>query len=187
MPASLISFTSKVNAINRPDIPTINKARAQDLNEVKTVVNVNAALIDTNTADVATNTSDITTNTSDIATNTADIATNTADVATNTADIATNTEAITPGTSSSTAIDLSSRAGTVHSNGGLFMSDTAFTLAADPAELGFGIILSNAASLPAVAGATAHSNYATDYQLNQDNLIAVHYINGVARYQIVFV
>lgn len=159
MPASLISFTTKVNAINRPDIPAINKARAEDLNEVKTVVNVNAALTDTNAADIATNA----------------------------ADIATNTAAITPGTSNSTAIELSNRAGTVHSNSGAFMSDTAFTLAADPAELGFGIILSNAASLPAVAGATAHSNYATDYQLNQDNIIAVHYINGAARYQIVFV
>lgn len=106
---------------------------------------------------------------------------------TNTGNISLLQAAMTPGTSNSTAIDLTSRAGTTHSNSGAFMSDTTFTLAASPVDLGFAFILSNAGSVPTITGATAHSNFATDYQTGSNNIILVSYINGAARYQLAFV
>lgn len=151
MAATQVTFDNKSNFIVQANIPTDQKARAEDLNEIKNAINTNAALTDTNTANVAT-----------------------------------NTAAITPGTSNSTAIDLTNRVGTMHTNSGAAMADTAFTLAASPVEFGCGIILSNAATIPAIAGATKHSNFDTDYQTGSDNLILVSYLNGVARYQVVF-
>lgn len=159
MPASLITWDDKSNNRTLSGVDADKKMSAADVNEVKTAVNTNASLTDTNTSGVSANASAI----------------------------ATNTAAITPGTSSSTAIDLTSRAGTTHSDVGSFMSNTSFTLAASPVENGFAFILSNAASVPTITGATAHSNFATDYQTGSDNIILVTYINGLARYQLAFV
>lgn len=97
-----------------------------------------------------------------------------------------NEVGITPGTSNGTEIDLTNRAGVMHTNAGAAMSDLAFTIAASPIEWGCAIILSNAASAPSITGATAHSEYATDYQAGSDNLILVSRLNGVTRYQVFF-
>ena len=49
MAASTITYADKVQVVD-PDVDVTEKYRAVDANEVKTVVNANAALIDTNTA-----------------------------------------------------------------------------------------------------------------------------------------
>ena len=63
--ASRITFNDKVQSQSLPN-PANEKARAEDYNEIKTVVNAHATDIETNATDISTNTSNIQTNATDI-------------------------------------------------------------------------------------------------------------------------
>lgn len=58
MAASIISYSTKSDLVTTGTAAE-NKVQASDMNELKTVVNANAAITDTNTADIATNTASI--------------------------------------------------------------------------------------------------------------------------------
>jgi len=97
MAATNITFEDKILG-QANALPENKKLTFTNANEIKTVVNNNAAELTSTQGDVATNTSDIATNTTNIATNVTDIATNVTNIATNISDIATNVSNISTNT-----------------------------------------------------------------------------------------
>jgi len=98
MAATNITFDDKILG-QANALPENKKLTFTNANEIKTVVNNNAAELTSTQTDVATNTSGIATNVTDIATNVTNIATNTSGVAANLASIGTNTTNIATNTS----------------------------------------------------------------------------------------
>lgn len=94
MAATNITFDDKILG-QANALPENKKLTFANANEIKTVVNNNAAELTSTQTDVATNTSGIATNVTDIATNVTNIAANTSGVAANDIKIATNTGLIT--------------------------------------------------------------------------------------------